>query len=133
VKELGLGVKVGNCNVQPSSFVKKPWRFLDPSLTMEKDVTNVSRVCHFHLRNISRIKHYLSDVACRSLVQATVASRHANSLRLGITETQMKRLQRVQNSAGATGDRCNSITPILQDLHWLPVHVTYTLILKFCC
>jgi hypothetical protein len=101
VKELGLGVKVGNCNVQPSSFVKNIGIFLDPSLTIEKHVTNVSRVCHFHLRNISRIKHYLSDVACRSLVQVTVASRlddYANSLLHGITETQMKRLQRVQNS-----------------------------------
>jgi hypothetical protein len=64
-------------------------------------------------------------VACRSLVQATVASRldYANSLLHGITETQMKQLQRVQNSAGrlVTGARKREhITPIL---HWLPVHL----------
>ena len=109
---------------------------MDSSLTMEKHVNNVSRICHYHLRNISRIKPYLNDNACKSLVQATVVSRldYANGILYGITDQLMSKLQRVQNTAAriVTGTkRRDHITPVLFRLHWLPVHcrVQYKILL----
>ena len=49
---------------------------------------------------------------------------YGNSLLAGITSGRMERLQRVQNCAARliTGSRwCDSITPYLNYLHWLPI------------
>ena len=49
-----------------------------------------------------------------------------NSLLCGIPECQIKKLQRVMNAASARLIYCApkfcNITPILKELHWLPVH-----------
>ena len=47
-----------------------------------------------------------------------------NGLLYGIPKTQIKRLQRIQNSAVRIVTRCNKcehITPFLKQLHWLPI------------
>ena len=60
------------------------------------------------------------------LVQAFVSSRldYCNSLLYGITDRLMQRVQSVQNAAArlVTGARrSDHITPVLLQLHWLPV------------
>ena len=42
---------------------------------------------------------------------------YCNSLLIGLPQTQSKRLQAAQNAAAET----ENITPILRELHWLPV------------
>ena len=60
------------------------------------------------------------------LVQAFIASRldYCNAVLHGITDNLLQRLQSVQNAAARlvtrTG-RCEHITPVLRELHWLPV------------
>ena len=63
---------------------------------------------------------------CETLIHAFVTSKldYCNSLLSGLSQNQIQRLQYVQNSAARllTGTRkYNSITPILRELHWLPV------------
>jgi hypothetical protein len=79
-----------------------------------------------HLHRISRIKKHLSSSAVSQLVHAFVTSTldYNNSLLFGLPDTQISRLQRVQNCAarlvvGST--RYESITPHLRRLHWLPI------------
>ena len=60
------------------------------------------------------------------LIHAFITSRldYCNSLLLGVTDQQLKRLQSVQNAVArlVTGARrSDHITPVLQSLHWLPV------------
>jgi len=68
----------------------------------------------------------LSTDAAKTLVQAFISNRldHCNSLLYGITDNLFRRLQAVQNAAARliTGvRRLEHITPVLRQLHWLPV------------
>ena len=79
-----------------------------------------------HLRNISRIRRYLSQDAAHLLVHALAISRidYANSLLAGISVQRLQRLQRLQNVCARVvtlTPRIHHITPVLRDLHWLPV------------
>jgi len=62
----------------------------------------------------------------RTLVQACIASRldYCNAVLHGITDNLLQQLQFVQNAVARlvthTG-RCEHITPVLRELHWLPV------------
>jgi len=61
-----------------------------------------------------------------TVVHAFIASRldYCNALLYGVSDRLMCRLQSVQNAAArlVTGARwCDHITPILRQLHWLPV------------
>jgi len=61
------------------------------------------------------------------LTRAFISSRldYCNSLVHGITDTLFRRLQAVQNAATARmvsgTHRCDHISPVLRQLHWLPV------------
>jgi len=69
------------------------------------------------------------------MVQAFITSRldWCNSLYYGITDQLMRRLQSVQNAVARliTGNRrCDHISPVLRQLHWLPVwqRVSYKIV-----
>ena len=51
-------------------------------MSMSKQVNNIVKSCYFHIRNIARIRKYLSFKSCEILVQAFVISRldYCNSL-----------------------------------------------------
>ena len=61
-----------------------------------------------------------------TVATAVVSTRlvYCNSLLYGISELNIKKLQRVQNAlarlVSGSSSRCH-ITPILADLHWLPI------------
>ena len=110
----------------PSSEVKNLGVILDERLTMEKHVNAVCRGCHYNLRSIGRIRRYLDDKACQSLVSSLVLSRldYANSLLYGTLQKFLYKLQLVQNSAARMLEgsrRRDHISPVLYKLHWLPV------------
>jgi len=58
-------------------------------------------------------------------VQAFISSRldYCNALLYGVSDGLMRRLQSVQNAAARRRDH---ITPILRQLHWLPVRQRVT-------
>ena len=63
----------------------------------------------------------------QTLVHAFISRRldYCNSLLVGAADCVIRKLQGVQNAAAwlITGTRkFDHITPILRDLHWLPVH-----------
>jgi len=69
----------------------------------------------------------LSRDAAKTLVQALISSDSPGLLQLGVvygaTDNLLQRLQSIQNAAArliATGRR-EHISPVLQELHWLPV------------
>ena len=75
---------------------------------------------------IGHIRRYLNHDTAELMVHAFITSRVdiGTSLLFGITKTQIKRLQRIQNSAARLITLTKSsahITPVLSKLHWLPV------------
>ena len=81
----------------------------------------------FALRKIGKIRNYLDKSTTEQLIHAFVSSRldSNNILLAGLPSKDISKLQRIQNSAARLVSRSKKrahITPILQDLHWLPVH-----------
>ena len=93
---------------------------------MDHQISSICSTAHFHIYNIGKIRKYLNRHSLESIVHALITSKldYCNSLLNGISKTQLNRLQRVQNTAAPliTGVKRNAhITPILKNLHWLPV------------
>ena len=77
--------------------------------------------------NIARIRKFISLKTTETLVHAFVNSKldYCNSLAYALPKYLLQKLQYVQNAAARliTGIRKHDhITPILMDLHWLPVN-----------
>lgn len=99
----------------------------DRHLTMERQVSHLCRSASMHLRRIGAIRRYLSIAATKTLVHSLVTSRldYCNSLMYGLPQCLTKRLQRMQNKAARLVTRTSPrehITPVLMELHWLPVN-----------
>ena len=119
-------VTVGDCQTTFSNSARDLGIILDSELSMKDQVSTVCQSCFYHLRNISRIRKYLTQTATESLVHALIGSRldYGNSLLCGIPKSSIRRLQSVQNAAARVvirSSRFDHITPVLFDLHWLPV------------
>ena len=88
--------------------------------------TMFKKSAFYHLRTISRTRKYLSTQTTEILIHAFVTSKldHCNSLLYNVPKNVIKKLQSVQNAAArliTRSRKCDHITPILLDLHWLPV------------
>ena len=99
---------------------------LDSQLNMEKHISNICRTAYAYIRNISRIRRFLSRSDTEKLMHAFITSRldSCNSLLVGLPASTLKPLARVQNCAARVVFRARKsehITPILKELHWLPV------------
>ena len=76
--------------------------------------------------NIRRIRKYLDPDSAKTIVHACITSKldYCNGLLYGLPESQIGRLQRVQNTCARLicgSFKFSRITPLLRDLHWLPV------------
>lgn len=113
------------CNAQ---YVKNLGVYFDRTLNMEKQCNAVAKACYFHIRNIGYIRSYISEDACKLLVNSLVTSRldYGNALLYGISKKCMDKLKRVQHTAARLVTRTRKtehITPVLVRLHWLPVEL----------
>ena len=126
----------GPSNVQASPRARNIGVVFDSTLSMERHVNTVCKTSHFHLKNIRAIRNLLTRAETEKLVHAFVTSRLDlnNSLLYGIPQSILAPLQRVQNTAARliTGAlKYHHVTPVLQDLHWLPIsyRVKYKIVL----
>lgn len=108
-----------------SSIINLGVRF-DPHLSFNTHIQYICKNAFFHLRNISKLRPFLSLSDAEKLVHALVSSRldYCNALLIGIPGSSIQRLQYIQNCAARVVMRVRKtehITPILHKLHWLPV------------
>ena len=103
---------------------------------MSTHVSKFASFCSYYIYNIRRIRKYLSRGVCETLVNALITSRldYCNSLLYGSPSSLLARLQRVQNSAARliyNVSRTSSSSPLLINLHWLPVkhHILFKILL----
>jgi len=114
------------CVVNDAAFVKNLGMYFDKTMSMEKQVSEISRSCYFQIRSIGRIRPYITTNACKTLVASLVTSRldYGNALLYRINDKNIAKLQRLQNTAArliTKTRRYEHITPVLVSLHWLPV------------
>jgi hypothetical protein len=121
-----FNISVGDATVEPQTSVHNLGVIFDRHMVFDKHINNICRTAYMHIRNIGRIRRYITQDTTRSLVQSIIMSRldYCNSLLINIPATLTNKLQRVQNICARliTGaKRHEEITPVLCDLHWLPI------------
>ena len=112
--------------VQPVKSARSLGVHMDEHLNGADNIGYVSRSCFYQLRQLKTVRKHLDDDTIKSALQAFVSSRldYCNALFIGQPQYRINRLQRIQNSAAriyARTSRRDSISPVLRELHWLPV------------
>ena len=107
-EELSLGVK------------------FDSTLSFSPQIDMILKQSYRYISDMGRIKRFLTMNDIRTLVQAVITSRldNCNSLFYGINESELLRLQRLQNSCARLiyGRRKHDhVSDLLLELHWLPI------------
>ena len=129
-------VTVGETEILPSTSARNIGAYFDSSLNMKQHVNNIIKSCYHQIRSLSKIRKYLTVESSKKLVHAFVSSRldSLNSLLIELPDIQLKRLQTIQNYAARLilqQKKSCHITPLLMELHWLPIkcRIEYKLLL----
>ena len=95
---------------------------------MQDHISNTVRGCFYHLRSLGKLRPFLSARSANAIAVSMVLSRldycHSCWGEGGGPSQQLERLQLVQHTAARTVIRTRKrehITPVLNELHWLPV------------
>ena len=125
--KLGISsIKIGDTSVIPSDDARNIGFFFDSHLSLQKQIAITCKSAWFHLRNISKIRQHLDQTATERLIHAFVTSKLDinNSLYYGLSDCLLQKLQTVLNAAARILTRVSKfthVTPILKELHWLPI------------
>ena len=119
-------IKLGDSMIKPNTTVKNLGVIFDSVLNLNQQVNSICKAAYFTIHQIGKIRKFLNISATKSLVNALVTSKldYCNSLLSRSTVYNLHKLQRVQNSCARLIMRkrkFDHITPILRELHWLPV------------
>ena len=103
----------------------------DELLSCKEQVRKVVTTCFMTIKNLSKIRAYLSVSDLKTLVCSLILSRidYCNSLYYGINSDVIGGLQSVQNSAAKLiyGKRkFDHVSGLISDLHWLKVNQRIT-------
>ena len=107
-------------------YAKNLGFYLDGSLNFNTQVKRLKSSCFNKLRNIAKMKPFLSIKQMQQLVQALILSSldYCNALYFGANSSTIRQLQSIQNRACATIlglKKREPKTEHLKNLHWLKV------------
>ena len=116
---------LGN-QLTPTPLAKNLGVTLDSDFNFQRQINNTVSSCYYHIRDFRRIRKHLTRDAAISVANALVGSRldYCNSLLYNAPVVWLSKLQRVQNTLArivTRSSRNTSISPVLKDLHWLPI------------
>ena len=108
------------CNLSSVVFI------FDSDMSFTDQINSLSKSCHFHIRDIRRIRHLLPLSAATALANSLISSKldYCNSLYNGFSQANLNKIQRIQNTLArvvTNTSKFEHITSILKKLHWLPI------------
>jgi hypothetical protein len=112
--------------IQPVPSAKNLGFILDSHLSLSTHITQTTRSCYMHIRDLRRIRPHLDFKTASTIATSIVQSKldYCNSLFFKLPSSQLNRLQLVQNSLARAITRtpkfCH-ISPVLKSLHWLKI------------
>ena len=123
---LGPQFMVAGVPVDITSKTRNLGVIMDANFTLSIHINDLCKKAFFFINSIGRIRKYLPPDPLKRLVNALVISHldYCNSLLYGLPSYELAKLQRVQNTAARLivgARRSDHMTPILRDLHWLPI------------
>ena len=130
-------LSVGGIIVAPASTERNLRVLFDRNLKFHAQITKTCCTGYYYLQNMIKIRKYLTLDSTRCLVHSLIMRRldYCNSLLYGFPRNNINKLQRLQNMAArliTNTPRFCHITPVLRQLHWLPigVRIKFKVILK---
>jgi len=99
----------------------------DEHLTFSDQISALSRSCYYHIRELRSLRPYLDFKTASTITTFIVHSKldYCNSRYYNLPQSQIKKLQNIQNSLAraVTGTpKSSHITPGLKSLHWLKIN-----------
>jgi hypothetical protein len=99
---------------------------LDSNLSLNSHTSAICKSAFYHIRALRHIRNALTDEMAKSVAVTLVQSRldYANSLLYGTSNTNLNKLQRVQNSLARIVLKKHPRHPaqgLLSKFHWLPI------------
>jgi len=136
-----VDLRVGTDHVTPTTSVHDLGIYVDCDVLMRTHVSRTVSSCFAVLRQLRSIRRSVSPAVLQSLVMLLVLSclDYGNATLAGLPGNRLDRLQSVIKAAAqltCSTWKYEHITPLLRDLHWLPVRkrIEFKLaVLVFCC
>ena len=132
-----IPIKVGDHLISSVTKLRNLGVIMDKHLKMSDHISNVVKIAFLKIREISYYRKFLTPSATKTLIHAYVTSRldYCNGLLYGLPKDSLNRLQSVLNTAArlvTLTRKYDSITPVLKELHWLPIQfrIKYKVILQ---
>ena len=137
LSKVNLGtLTIGDTTVATVNKARNLGVWFDSQLNFNVHNTKTCSLPYCSLYKIRCIRKYLSYKSAQTLISALVIGHldYCNSLLYGLPASNIIKLQRVQNAAArliSNSTRFNHISPVMKDLHWLPVK--YRIMFKIGC
>ena len=102
--------------------------WFDSHMDMATHITKTCGSAFFYLYNIRHIRKCLTSEWTEKLIHVFITSRldYCNSLLYSVPDYNMQKLQRVMNASARLifcAPQHYHITPLIQQLHWLPIRL----------
>ena len=125
------GVLLEDQCIRFSEKVKNVGVWIDCNLTLNKHVNSIISHSYKLLKDIGRVKKYISRSDLEKIVHAVISSRldYCNSLLMNTSQINLQKYQKLQNAAARLilgRRRRDSATAALRELHWLNVEARIT-------
>ena len=131
-----LSICFDGVTIQPVEVARSLGVLIDSRLSLKPFISRTSRTCFYHLRRIRQIRPCLTERAAKTITVALVLSRldYCNAVLAGLPASSLAPLRSALNSAARVVAGAPSripTTPLLRELHWLPIpaRITYKLCL----
>ena len=121
--------------LSPAEAIRNLGVWFDSDFSFSCHVRNICKACFVHIRDLKRVRGYLTREAALLAANALVGSRldYCNSLFRSLSALDLRRLQCVQNSLArivANTTKYSHITPVRKSLHWFFLPIMHRSIFK---
>ena len=122
--------------ITPTENVKNLGVMFDDKLTMSDQVSSLCKSMFYGIRKISMYRKYMTQEVAEKRMVSLVLSKmdYCNCLLAGLPNSLIQKIQYAQNCAAKVifrKKKNDHVTPLLKNLHWLPVkqRITYKIVL----
>ncbi|XP_059207040.1 uncharacterized protein LOC131986205 [Centropristis striata] len=121
-----ISAHLGSTSLTATNQARNLGVIIDSGLNFNSHLKLITKSAYYHLKNIARIKGFVSKQDMEKLIHAFIFSRldYCNGIFTGLNKKSIRQLQLIQNAAArvlTNTRKLDHITPVLKSLHWLPV------------
>ena len=111
-----VSLQVGTDVIEQSPSCCNLGVIFDSSMSMELNVKKICRAANMQIRDIGRIRKYLSQQCAEQLVHSFITTRldYSNCLLYGAAKPHLNHLQLIQNTAARIVTRTKRVCPVSQ-------------------